>query len=45
MHEDIDASEAIGLVVGTCLAAEHSPELAGSPDRMLEVVIDGMRPR
>jgi len=45
VREDIDASEAIGLVVGTCLAAEQSPGLAGSPGRMLEVVIDGMRPR
>jgi AcrR family transcriptional regulator len=45
VRDDIDASEAIGLVVGTCMAAEQSPELAGAPDRMIEVVIDGMRLR
>jgi AcrR family transcriptional regulator len=45
VREDIDTSEAIGLVVGTCLAAEQSPSAAGSSERMLEVVIDGMRPR
>ena len=41
---DIDASEAIGLVVGTCLAAEQSPGFVGSSGRMLDVVFDGMRP-
>ncbi|HYA67438.1 MAG TPA: TetR/AcrR family transcriptional regulator [Acidimicrobiales bacterium] len=45
VREDIDGAEAIGLVVGTCLAAEQSPGFAGSPERMLEIVIDGMRPR
>jgi AcrR family transcriptional regulator len=45
VREDLDGSEAIGLVVGTCLVAEQSPGFAGSPERMLEVVIDGMRPR
>ncbi|MGO9457152.1 MAG: TetR/AcrR family transcriptional regulator [Acidimicrobiales bacterium] len=45
VREDIDGTEAIGLVVGTCLAAEQSPGFAGSPERMLEVVFDGMRPK
>ncbi len=45
VRTDIDGTEAIGLVVGTCLAAEQSPGFAGSPERMLEVVFDGMRPK
>lgn len=42
---DIDASQAIGLVIGTCMATEHSPGFAGTSNRMLEVVFDGMRSR
>jgi AcrR family transcriptional regulator len=45
VRKDIDASEAIGLVVGTCMAAEQAPGFTGSPpERMLEVIFDGMRP-
>lgn len=42
---DIDSAEAIGLVIGTCLAAEASSGYAGACDRMLEIVIDGLRPQ
>jgi AcrR family transcriptional regulator len=45
VREDIGASEVLGLVVGTCVAAEQSPGAVGPSERMLEIVFDGMRPQ
>jgi AcrR family transcriptional regulator len=40
---DVDRSEAIGLVVGTCMAADQPSGYAASSERMLEIIIDGLR--
>jgi AcrR family transcriptional regulator len=42
VRADITPGEVIGLVLGACQAAEHSG-LGATPDRMIEVVCDGLR--
>lgn len=44
VRDDVTTDEVIGLVVGVCHAAEQTG-LAGTPERMIEVVSDGLRPR
>jgi AcrR family transcriptional regulator len=44
VREDVTTAEVIGLVVGACHAAEHSG-LGATPDRMIQVVCDGLRRR
>jgi hypothetical protein len=55
VRDDVDTPDVIGLVVGSCLAAEQSglaatsAEQSGlaatSSERMLDVVLDGLRGR
>jgi AcrR family transcriptional regulator len=45
VRNDVTAPDVIGLVVGSCLAAEQSGLAATSPERMLDVVLDGLRGR
>lgn len=44
VRDDVTTAEVIGLVVGACHAAEQ-PSLGVTPDRMIEVVCDGLRRR
>jgi AcrR family transcriptional regulator len=41
---DVTTADVIGLVVGACHAAEQAG-LGATPERMVEVVCDGLRPR
>jgi AcrR family transcriptional regulator len=45
VRSDVDRAEAIGLVVGTCMAVEQSAGSGSPSSRMLEIVIDGLRSR
>lgn len=44
VRSDVTTAEVIGLVVGACHAAEQVG-LGAAPERMLDVVCDGLRPR
>jgi AcrR family transcriptional regulator len=44
VRDDVTTGEVIGLVVGACHAVEQAG-VGGSPDRMIDVVCDGLRPR
>lgn len=43
IRTDIDLADLVGLVAGTCLAADHPGSDAGTSARMLGVVWDGLR--
>lgn len=42
VRDDVTTAEVIGLVVGACHAAEQ-PSLGVTPDRLIQVVCDGLR--
>jgi AcrR family transcriptional regulator len=45
VRDDIGTQEVMGLVIGACLAAEHTGMEKLGCGQMLQVVYDGMRPR
>ncbi len=45
VRDDVSAEEVIGLVVGVCMTGSEAEAITGvSPERMLGVVFDGLRP-
>jgi len=43
VRADVTVPDLMGLVSGTCIATERQGLSGCSPDRMLEVVCDGLR--
>lgn len=44
VRQDVAAPDLFSLVAGTCMAAEHAADPEASQSRMMEVVLDGLRP-